>query len=88
MAKKMFDSVVVHKLAAKYILESKDLNITVEGPDPIIDTFKELLDATKNSYVMAVSSDDYDSSELNLVLDKKRLLAAKFKSLTGIDWKL
>jgi len=84
---KASNSILIHNIAAKYIIEDKNLNVDINGSEEKTAVLKELLEASKTAYNL-VKSKKYNEKMLSEVLDKKRELAEQFKSLTGIDWRL
>jgi hypothetical protein len=84
---KASNSILIHNIAAKYILEDKNLNVDISGNEEKTEVLKELLEASRTAYNL-VKSKNYNEKMLSEVLDKKRDLTERFKSLTGIDWRL
>ena len=84
---KASNSILIHNIAAKYIIEDKNLNVDINGNEEKTAVLKELLEASKTAYNL-VKSKKYNEKMLSEVLDKKRELDERFKCLTGIDWRL
>ncbi len=75
----------LHVIAAKYIL-GENIQKKISGKSYKINTFMELLETSKKLYNLLKEEKNLD--EVSILLDKKRDLVNKFKSQTGIDWRL
>ena len=75
----------LHIIAAKYIL-GENVTKKISGKPYQIDSFVELLEASKELYDLLKEGKDLD--KIINSLDKKRDLVIKFKNKTGINWRL
>lgn len=84
---KMSNSILIHNIAAKYILEDKNLDVDIRGSEEKTKILLSLLETSKKAYNI-IKQKKYSKEELSKILDEKRELAQKFKDLSGIDWRL
>lgn len=75
----------LHIIAAKYIL-GENITKKISGKPYQIDSFVELLEASKELYELL--KEGKDLNKIINSLDKKRDLVIKFKNKTGINWRL
>lgn len=75
----------LHNVAAKFII-GENLDLELEGKDIEIDTFYDLLVASKN---LKEALDNNQSIEsISKLLEQKKVLTRKFQDLTNINWML
>lgn len=75
----------LHVIASKYIL-GENITKKIKGKSYKIDSFVKLLEVSKKLY--EALKEGKDLNKVAKLLDEKRDLVAKFKSQTGINWRL
>lgn len=76
---------MLHYIAAKYIL-GEDINVSINANDAQIDCLYELLNVSKQLKETLDEQKDFD--KIKILVKQKKKLSSKFKSLTGIKWRL
>jgi hypothetical protein len=76
---------MLHYIAAKYIL-GEDINVSINANDAQIDCLHELLSVSKKLKEALDEQNDFD--KVKILVKQKKKLSNKFKSLTGIKWRL
>jgi len=76
---------MLHHVAAKYIL-GEDVNVSINANDAQIDCLYELLNISKQLKETLDEQKDFD--KIKILVKQKKQLSNKFKSLTGIKWRL
>lgn len=76
---------MLHYIAAKYIL-GEDINVSINANDAQIDCLHELLNVSKKLKETLDEQNDFD--KVKILVKQKKKLSNKFKSLTGIKWRL
>ena len=76
---------MLHYIAAKYIL-GEDVNVSINANDAQIDCLHELLETSKK--LKDALDEQVDFDKIKILVKQKKHLSNKFKSLTGIKWRL
>jgi hypothetical protein len=75
----------LHYIAAKYIL-GENIDVSINANDAQIDCLYELLNVSKCLKETLDKQEDFD--KIKVLVKQKKKLSSKFKSLTGIKWRL
>lgn len=76
---------MLHYIAAKYII-GEDIDVSINANDAQIDCLYELLNVSKELKETLDEQKDFD--KIKILVKQKKKLSTKFKSLTGISWRL
>ena len=76
---------MLHYIAAKYII-GEDIDVSINANDAQIDCLHELLVVSKN--LKETLDEQKDFEKIKVLVKQKKRLSEKFKSLTGIVWRL
>ena len=76
---------MIHYIAAKFIL-GENVNVSIDANEAQIDCLYELLKISKELKETLDEQKDFD--KIKILVRQKKQLSNKFKSLTGIKWRL